>query len=204
MSIITLPKEIIIIILEQFKLNSLCNKRYDGWSLYATCRSFKWMEELEIVCIEDYEEEFDLYITSRKINGMLHGMQYAVNTLCNEVAIDGFCFNDNNIQVGCYVDTLQSPDGDSRGTMKDINGKLYEECPLIDECLKSISDIVLSSAGSDPVISKIVLGVKEKSSYVYNNHSNVLCIRHHRESYFHGLLAIFSSKIEELKTKLDS
>lgn len=72
-------------------------------NLYATCSSFKWLSELEYICIE--EGEFYSNIVSRNINGLNHGMEYN-GTI--ETGILGYSLYDNGkiIKENCmYTDT---------------------------------------------------------------------------------------------------
>lgn len=50
------------------------NWSYPVWCLYATGKSFSWLEELEYVCLED--TEFNSMIISRNICGVFDGFAY--------------------------------------------------------------------------------------------------------------------------------
>lgn len=44
------------------------------WYLYATCKSFKWLENYEYIYL--YSNKFEPFINTCNIHGQLHGMRY--------------------------------------------------------------------------------------------------------------------------------
>lgn len=55
--------------------NRRLGRIYSGWNLYATCKSFTWLSNLEYLCLENFQNNCSEIIT-RSINGKFDGMAY--------------------------------------------------------------------------------------------------------------------------------
>lgn len=86
MSILLIPHDIILEISKLLMRKKTKNiLSYPMWNLYATCKSFTWLEELEYLCVENYNFNISSKIISRTITGKFQGMsfQYAsVRGIC--------------------------------------------------------------------------------------------------------------------------
>lgn len=69
MSILLIPNEIILDI-------SKLLRRGQIWNLYAMCKSFSWLAELEYLCIESGKFNICVEIISRTITGKFQGMSF--------------------------------------------------------------------------------------------------------------------------------
>lgn len=141
---------------ELLKENGSDGCYYPLRNLYVTCSSFKWLSELEYICIE--EGEFYSNIVSKNINGLLNGMSYNGPI---ETGILGYTIYDNGkmIKENCmYTDThyhYRSIDGieykehkECKRWWKNCNHSTCKNCIQLDTIQKHIFE-------KDPGIEKI-------------------------------------------------
>lgn len=77
MSIALIPKELILHIGNILKIEQkekIAIISYPIWNLYATCKLFSWLSELEYLCVE--YANYHYKIITRNINGKFCGMAY--------------------------------------------------------------------------------------------------------------------------------
>lgn len=90
---------------------------YPLWNLYATCKSFSWLSELEYICIEN--GEFYANISTRNINGLYHGLTINGSSC---TGLLGYTFYDNG-----KIIKENSMYTDSAYFYRCVNGVVYYE-----------------------------------------------------------------------------
>lgn len=77
---------------------------YPVQNLYATCKSFEWMNQLEYICID--QDEFYHTISIRDINNIYHGMTYVGTKYCDIMGyrnyVHGVTKNVNQLYISSF------------------------------------------------------------------------------------------------------
>jgi hypothetical protein len=112
-----LPKDLIIEIIEYFyDYWSNIHKRNSIWCLYATCKKFKWLKNLELLYVEKNEIDFKIFRLT--IGGVNNGTSYQ---FVNYNLTGIMEFNNGKKLNNTYV--WNSNDG----KIRNFNGILYNE-----------------------------------------------------------------------------
>jgi hypothetical protein len=140
---------------ELFEENGADGCYYPLRNLYATCKSFRYLSELEYICIEEGELYYD--IITRNINGVAHGMVY--NGTYN-TGILGYSLYENGIAI-----KENYRFNDYHYHYRRVNGILYCEddecnrwyCNCSDECknCQQLNIIQKEVFEKDPFIERV-------------------------------------------------
>lgn len=109
LSILDLPNEIILLILEKLRIYNCYEDEcliYDAYGLYASCKHFSWLKNYRFGFL--FETECDVIYSTVDINGRQDGPEYRFNTYDDNPS--GFIFYKSGKIVGnyCYIDMMAS------------------------------------------------------------------------------------------------